>query len=45
MLHELKIENFQNGIGIAEKTYKARRDRWGGNVNPQIPILTPLHML
>ena len=30
---ELKIENFQWGIGIAEKTYKTRRDHRGGNVN------------
>jgi len=24
---------FERGIGITEKTYKTRRDRWGGNVN------------
>ena len=29
------------GIGIAEKSHKTRRDRWGGNVRKsQIPILT-----
>jgi len=32
-LVSLKIENFKRRIGIAEKTYKTRRDRWGGNVN------------
>ena len=29
----IKAENFKGGIGIAEKTYKTRRNRWGGNVN------------
>ena len=28
-----KIGNFKIGIGIAEKSHKTRRDRWGGNVN------------
>jgi len=28
-----KIENFKRGTGIAGKTYKTRRDLWGGNVN------------
>ena len=33
-IDELKIENFQKGIGIAEKkVYKTRKDHWGGNVN------------
>ena len=30
---ELKIGNFKMGIGIAEKSHKTRRDRWGGNAN------------
>jgi len=29
----IKNENFKKGVGIAEKSYKTRRDRWGGNVN------------
>ena len=33
ILDELKIGNFKMGIGIAEKSHKTRRDRWGGNVN------------
>ena len=28
-----KLKIFNTGIGIAEKTYKTRGDRWGGNVN------------
>ena len=29
----IKNKIFKQGIGIAEKSQKTRRDRWGGNVN------------
>jgi len=32
ILEWLKNKIFKQGIGIAEKTLEARRDRWGGNV-------------
>jgi len=32
-LHKPDEKKFGRGIGIAEKTYKTRKDRWGGNVN------------
>ena len=29
----IKNKIFKQGIGIAEKSQKTRRDHWGGNVN------------
>ena len=40
IIDELKIGNFKMGIGIAEKSHKTRRDRWGGNVNHKSLFVT-----
>jgi len=31
----IKNKIFKQGIGIVEKSQEARRDHWGGRVNPK----------